>query len=244
MAKRQAKPQSELPANRLLNQLMALALLEPGIAHRCFAQHLGALFGLAEAITLDTAHRRPRGTFARQPGVVEAANAQFLAHRRGLMEGIVQACTPGSSALRGSLPQPRARALADDDMAAFAPFLQFYLAQQRILASGAATLRQQVRGVLQTYSVGLAQLAALDAAFDETLAAYARKCFSVLPKLLRRRFEHWRQMADPVLDDETPPWLTPFGHEIQGLLLAELDARLEPALGLLEALNHEDSRTP
>ena len=110
--------------------------------------------------------------------------------------------------------------------------------------------RLQVREVLARTSRTLAKLAALDAVFDKSLCERERQLFSTLPALLAKRFERLRQAHQPSpadtpdtvnpLSSETPPaWLTRFGQEMQAVLLAELDARLEPTLGLIEAYNLE-----
>ncbi|HCB41034.1 MAG TPA: DUF3348 domain-containing protein, partial [Gammaproteobacteria bacterium] len=55
------------------------------------------------------------------------------------------------------------------------------------------------------------------------------------PRLLQRRFNLLQQQAQP-------GWLQQFRKDVQALLLAELDLRLQPVLGLVEALEREVSR--
>ena len=68
--------------------------------------------------------------------------------------------------------------------------------------------------------------------------------------LLERRFEHLRkthqlgldaaqQQDAPVLWRQPGGWLDVFGKEMQEVLLAELEVRLQPVVGLIEAFSNE-----
>jgi hypothetical protein len=76
---------------------------------------------------------------------------------------------------------------------------------------------------------------------------------ATLPKLLKKRFAHLRQqhqqtLADKQQADKPSQWMMPgawlarFCNELQTVLLAELDLRLQPAVGLLEALQNEKTK--
>ena len=68
-------------------------------------------------------------------------------------------------------------------------------------------------------------------------------------KLLEKRFaqalkQHIKKQADTadqpgVAHGESLTWLMPLRQELRTALLAELDTRLQPTLGLLEAFNQE-----
>jgi hypothetical protein len=47
------------------------------------------------------------------------------------------------------------------------------------------------------------------------------------------------QPDDPALWMQPGGWLANFCRELQGVLLAELDLRLQPTVGLIEALSNE-----
>ena len=68
-----------------------------------------------------------------------------------------------------------------------------------------------------------------------------RKSFAVIPKLLAVRFEQLLRehsnKQDSQLDGEA--WLHKFRTEMQGVLLAELEVRLQLVQGTIEAI-HED----
>ena len=107
-----------------------------------------------------------------------------------------------------------------------------------------------MRDVLATASPALRQLATLDAALDGILSERESMLFSRLPQLLAKRFEqslanHRQRLAQaPVVDNvdswmKAGGWLGQFCKELQAVLIAELDMRLQPTLGLLEALTSD-----
>jgi len=84
---------------------------------------------------------------------------------------------------------------------------------------------------------------------SDSLAGHTAKLFNVTPKLLESRFkqllEAHLEKSGGVNDTEPSQWLIPGGwlelfyKDMQELLLAELDVRLQPVVGLLEALNEQ-----
>ncbi len=126
--------------------------------------------------------------------------------------------------------------------------LNAWLALQRKVAANSRQLRDKVRKSMKDQGPKLAHLAELDAVFDQTMAGYTAQCFSHIPKVLEQRFEH-RSTTPPEQSPPTPPattadWFHRYCEEAQSLLLAELDVRLEPVLGLLEACHKEVNNTP
>jgi hypothetical protein len=89
------------------------------------------------------------------------------------------------------------------------------------------------------------QLVALDVAIANTIAANTRQVFSTIPKLLRIRFNqllklHGQQRIElDLAGSPIVPWLHDFLFEMRQVLLAELDVRLQPTLGLIEAFDEE-----
>ena len=76
-----------------------------------------------------------------------------------------------------------------------------------------------------------------------------------VPKLLEKRFsqalkQHLKKQAEASAEDTSAPrlkpdaWLLPWRQQLRTALLAELDTRLQPALGLLEAFNQESMSPP
>jgi hypothetical protein len=135
-----------------------------------------------------------------------------------------------------------ARAIAQDFLAAatanpdgaadggYAPFHQRHQELQRQMEQMVGALREHVRQALGRASSCLRQLAALDASMEQVLAQREQALLAAAPLLLRRRFA---QRADSGAEAKT------FLSDWREALLAELDLRLEPVVGLLDALRNE-----
>jgi hypothetical protein len=152
-----------------------------------------------------------------------------------------------------------APAAPPEDPTDFAPCRRQLSAHQRTMAERIATLRADVRLALTNQSAALGQLAAVDAVMDDALAAREKHVLSLVPALLERRFEKLRG-AHPAAPADMPPaaapeespsvpttvpappappaWRIACGREMQDVLLAELDLRLQPVRGMIEALDH------
>ncbi|MFN8848676.1 MAG: DUF3348 family protein [Inhella sp.] len=127
---------------------------------------------------------------------------------------------------------------------AVAPYRLHHATQQRALASRVATFRTRLRAQLSEAGPALAQLAAFDAVFDRALAEAEQQRLSGLSALLVQRgldlqAQQPSEPGEPAGADAWPPvgWRATFWADVQRLLRAELDLRLQPVLGLLEALN-------
>jgi hypothetical protein len=102
-------------------------------------------------------------------------------------------------------------------------------AQQRAMAAAIAPLRAQLRGLLAARTPALAHLAALDATLEAALGERERHGLQAVVTRLEQHFQQLRQT-------QAPGWLPQFHQTMQQVLLAELDLRLQPAQGLLDAL--------
>ncbi|WP_373079551.1 DUF3348 family protein [Zhongshania sp.] len=163
------------------------------------------------------------------------------------------------------LPRPNTETLTDPE-AGFQAYQRFYNLHQSQLDHRVMVLRKQVQDALSGQSLQLAQLAELDRNLADKLGDYTRKVFASIPRLLAQRFyylsQQYREVQDaqrseqggaamnlelePELMSDSPAlwiqkgaWLDNFFTEMQGLLLAELELRLMPVMGLFEALNAE-----
>ena len=135
----------------------------------------------------------------------------------------------------------------------FDPYRRFYSAHQAEMSYRVQDMQGRVREAASCLSPELAQLAMLDKTFEKLLTHRAREFFAVVPKqLLRKRFDFLRQELrqehqvrktgveqddDPLTWVEPSGWLDKFYREMRELLLAELEVRLQPVLGLIETLN-------
>ena len=144
------------------------------------------------------------------------------------------------------LPTPRLE-LPIDLAATYAPYRRFYDAHQHDMELSIQPLRTNVRAALAKTSPRLRKLATLDAAFERILRERESKLLTKVPQLLKKRFEqlfkeHQQKLLDtqqadnPAAWTQAGAWLARFCDDMQMLLLAELELRLQPTLGLIEAL--------
>ena len=102
-----------------------------------------------------------------------------------------------------------------------------------------------MRAGLAQRAPALRQLAALDGVLDQALAPRERSLLATVPQLLGRRFEQLHQAHRNALSTPDDParwlqpgaWLHTFCQDMRVVLRAELELRLQPVAGLLEALN-------
>lgn len=205
------------------------------------AERLAQWLGVPDAIALHAAHAAVRATVPR--GAARARPPQgledeFRRVRATLEASIAHAGSQGervkTRAGRGPV-EP-----APPEAPGFGPWQQRYQDQQRRMDMSVDALRAHVRSALATASPRLAQLAALDALLDPLLGERTQRLLATVPAHLERRFEQLR--APPTTDnpDDAAPddsrWRPLFEQAFQAALLAELDVRLQPVMGLLEAL--------
>ena len=219
-------------------------------------QKLGDWLNFRQAIALHSVlnpelQTEPTPDHARRAALMTAqALSRHVNKIRTLLEqAIVEAPPPGSGIARIDMP-PAELDEPIDPKAAFTPYRRFYAAQQRQMEACLQKLRAQVRTQLGKSSSALQQLAALDAAFETILSEREAALLANVPKLHEKRFvhalkRHAKKQADAVAAGETAmevphkAWLMPMRQALRTALLAELDTRLQPTLGLLEAFNSE-----
>jgi hypothetical protein len=199
---------------RLLDE-RAQVQVEP--AGMDFAERLGLWLNAFDAIRLQSAHQALRASTApaSRPPAQAAALAQDVEKVRAVL----------------------ARAIAqdaDDDEAdaGYGPWQRRHAGLQQKMELMIRPLREHVRQALAQAAPRLRQLAVLDASFDEILAAREQELLAAVPALAKRRFERLRAEAAP----QDASWRRDFDKEWRELLLAELELRLQPVTGLVEAL--------
>lgn len=137
-------------------------------------------------------------------------------------------------------PDPR----ADADFSALAPR---YLALQRQMETRLDGLRRLLRSALAHGSATQRQLAALDGVMEQMLGEREQRLWALLPTQLDKRLTALRsahesalersgQADEPLRWRKAGGWLWAFEQDLQALLLAEMQVRLQPIMGLLQAL--------
>lgn len=107
-------------------------------------------------------------------------------------------------------------------------------------------LRDHVRQSVGRISGRLRQLAALDEALEAVTAKREQAVMPVTATLATRRLAHWHETlageeasGDPAHWRQPGGWLHAFEQEWRQALAAEADLRMEPVIGLIEALDQE-----
>lgn len=257
----QAVPRTNFNSSRLIRLLADLSLVDAAESKLDFAERLSQWLDLSDAITLHAVQNAGAASSSAAPALGQSVAAvaveeEFARVRTALVKSITTSCSPNIGETRMKLPTPQADATIDIAAAyqpAYQPFRRFHLAQQASMEASIRPLRSSVRQALARASAPLRQLAALDEALDNTLSVREHQLLATVPLLLERRFEqllkaHQQPLADTRQADSPaarpPPaeWLSDFCRELQGVLLAELDLRLQPTAGLIEALRNEANK--
>lgn len=148
---------------------------------------------------------------------------------------------------------------APEEAAAYPKHLQRYQEAQKQMDARLGACRAQVRQALSKGSPRLRQLAALDGVMADMLGQREQKLLAAVPIYLERRFVHWRQVHEyaqaamgAATDVDAPQeetqrglqtgggWLHGFQRDMRQMLLAELQVRLQPVLGLIEAARDDN----
>jgi len=204
-----------------------------------FAERLSLWLNAFDAIGLQAAHQSIRS-------ITVAAPAQSPPAPRGQPR-----------ALEADLERVRAalaNAIAQDPLppadATHAAYRQRHLELQRQMEQTIGPLRDHVRQALSRRSPRLRQLAALDAVLEQWLAPREQAVLPAVAALAERRFEQLRRehrqaleaagaADDPALWRAPGGWLHAFERDWRQALAAELELRLEPVAGLVEAWSNE-----
>lgn len=206
---------------RLLARLTDVDVPDPG---QSLSDRLSQWLGWTDAIALSTALNGdlPAGApGARTDGSAEEGECARL--RASLAKSIA-----GDSVFATS--RRREEAPAD-----YAVFRQRYLSLQQTMETGIGSLRGRLRAKLAAGTPGMTRLAMVDAVMEQALAAREHNVLATVPSLLGRHFERLREAA-AIADNAPVAWLDVFRKDMQSVLLAELDVRIQPVEGLLAAL--------
>lgn len=210
---------------------LARLLLQWGVAPvpaAPVAERLGGWLGWADAIGLSQVLATPVAAGQAPQARAQAQDWAGAALAR-LQDELTAAFDDALLARESAEPAPAGVPLAD----LLAPYRLHHAQQQRSMAARIATLRERLRPHLADSSGRLARLAQLDALVERATAGPERERLAGLPALLTRRAER-HHAADP------RGWRARFWADLQRALRAELDLRLQPVLGLIEAL-HDDA---
>jgi transposase len=267
-----ASPRATFSASSLVRVLSEMGVAGRGAldaeagrnAQPSFAERLGSWLDWTDAIALSAAlNAGETAAPAADPAAASRRTAAVAAAEacQRVRDDLVQLATADVAYTAAA-----ARDLAVD----FSPYRRDYLAHQRAMDSAIAPLRAQVRAALSSLTPEGARLAALDAVMDAALRPRERQLLATLPVWLERHFERLQQIeasakasaeagteagaeagteAGAEAGTEAGAAASAALHhryhrDMQRLLLAELDLRLEPVEGMMEALRHETRPKP
>ena len=254
----QALPRTNFNSSRLVRFLAELAIVGGPESKQTFALRMGQWVSFTDAVTLYTALDSSTAQAPVKPSAAhaEAKSAAYLVAREeltrirtDLVDSIKRSCSPALGAARIKFPIPTSDTLPEIAII-YSPFHRFYLALQREMDAKVGPLRATVREALAVASPALRQLAALDAALDAIFSDRERRLLSTVPLLLEKRFAQLLKAHQQTLvsagqtDDQAAwmqqgAWLASFRDESREVLLAELDVRLQPVMGLIETFGNE-----
>lgn len=227
-----------------------------------FSERVGGLLDLAGSVTLSNmlgelgkVPFKPTGI---TPGAIEDA---FVKERTTLVRDIVQRFVPSLGPSRNRLPslaEFHANCMLQDGFtisrgavtpnaaAAYAPYRKHYLTLQGRLALASHRLRMRTAKAIAGLSPMLAGLASLDQALGDALYHRQRQSLDRIPIFLEQHFNRlllsqWQALPSRPEIGDLAPWMAPAGWissfcgQMQALLLAELEIRLQPVVGLIES---------
>ncbi len=248
-----------LDSSRLVVLLAQWTRAERAAARQDVAEQLGQWLSVVDAVELNGSLRSIE-THVPQPATGDGAAIDTQALEELLHKTKADLTRLATAPARPARPlreradntpveQPDPQAQAD-----FSAHGPRYAEQQKQLDARLGALRSQVRAALLKGSAPLQQLAALDGVMEQMLGAREQRLWASLPGHLERRFVQLRKahqarvqasgLADDPLRWRQPGgWLAGFEQDLQALLLAEMQVRLQPIMGLLEAARNENSRT-
>ena len=195
---------------RLLARLNDITVPE---SRQGFADRLSQWCGWTDAISLSAALDGSAAAPRRARGPAGAEQREVDGVRAALAKAIAE---------RG--------AFASD----FASHRRRYLARQQAMETAIGPLRGRLRARLASAAPEMARLAAVDVVMEQVLGAQEHRLLATVPGLLEKHFARLRQADES--DGGSGAWVDVFCRDMQGLLLAELDIRLQPIEGLLDAL--------
>lgn len=219
--------QGSLSRPRLVRLLGDLAAVEVETPRQDFAERLGLWLNALDAVRLDGALQSIKALAPQKPANSLPAAAALAAVQDALQRtrtALAAAITAASTGLPGHEE-------------GYGPYHRRHADQQRQMELKVGQLRAQVRQTVSKASPALRQLATLDAVMEQMLAAREQKLLSSAPVFLERRFRQWREAEAGAAPEG-------FAQEWREVLLAELDLRLQPVVGLMEALGAEPGTKP
>jgi hypothetical protein len=232
-----------LTGSAFIRALAALNDVHAPASPDAFAQRLSQWFDWTHAFALSAAlgdgSARPDVPGMGGLGALSADEREFARVRAALTKTISDAAAGAAPARRpASAGRPQAAVAPTPLPVDFGTWRQRYAQCQLAMETQIVPLRRRLRSSLADRSAALGRLAELDTVMEQVVGAHERALLAGVAARLEPRFDVLRGPQDDPPSDAPPrprPWLDRFRQEMRDLLLAELDLRLQPVEGLLEA---------
>ena len=169
---------------------------------------------------------------------IGALERQLVELRETLTRAIDDVVQPPRPAVRRRAGRTEAAPGPGHDVSAWRPRVAEL---QQTMQASIQPLRARLRAALAARSSASRRLAALDATWSDVLAPREQLLLNALPGLLQLHFERTCASESGVPAPEA--WQA-FCADLRELLHAELELRLQPLLGLMEALTRGAARVP
>ncbi|AXL48662.1 hypothetical protein DSC91_000147 [Paraburkholderia caffeinilytica] len=234
---------------RLLARLTDVDVPESSLS---LSDRLSQWLGWTDAIALSSAlSNAPPAVAAGARAFSDAEESECARVRTSLADAIVEDSVLAVARHRGSTARTLPQGAPMNAPVDYAVFRQRYLSMQQSMETGIGNLRARLRAALAARAPAMARLAVVDAVMERALSERERSLLAAVPGLLAGHFERLRQAeqqaqaeaeteasVDAATASPTSPgaWLDTFRKDMQSVLLAELDVRLQPVEGLLAAL--------
>lgn len=228
---------------RLLSRLLDANVQEPG---QLLPDRLSQWLGWTDAIDLASALGAAPAAGLRagpdQQGVAQALEdgARVKAMLERAIAGLSEPAPARSRARPKASGGPEARHAPPVE---YSVYRQRYVSLQQNMESAITALRARLRTALASNSPDCARLAVLDAVMEKALSEREYELLAAIPALLEQRFLRLRPAASEAEGEGVPApstasddWLGVFCKDMQNVLSAELDLRLQPVEGLQAAL--------
>lgn len=235
--------------------------LDPGDAD--LAERISLWLHAMDAVKLHTLQQAVKAAEAPpqarpHPARAQALEDEFERVRARLMAAVAEHPIDALRARFLDHPRLRSEKMPATDPE-YAPFLQHYLDVQRQMDLRLDGLRVYLQQRLGDAAPRLAPLAVMDKGLEELMGGRLQKLLGTVPLRLRQHFDalrradqdrqagltHTAASAHEHTAAARRPggWMHVFGSHLQETLLAELELRLAPIHGLMEALRNEIETT-
>ena len=221
--------------SRLVKLMSELAQLNSSAYDYNLAERLGHFMGVSGSMNLALGLRAlPISASDKTSDSIDTVRKSVLDARERMIMRVVESFSSSDS--QNSVPS-LTNGVREEALRTFSPYQRYYTSQQIEMGVAIKALREQLREDMAGFSLEMYRLASLDRVLESNLEAHARKQFNNVTKGLEKYFktEISRQTVD--FDFDLDQFLSIFYQKMRELLLAELDARMQPIFGLLEALN-------